>query len=328
MKRQSVRIVVCILAMAVLCLLPFYAQAAGKRMSLRWQDGRRTVAAGKKITLKVKIRHKKRGAKLVWNSSDKKTAVVSKKGVVLGKKPGKARITVKIRGTRIKRTCTVRVTKKITGESTSSPGRSTVPAGDRGTGPSLPEKPEEGMASAVPTAKPTEEPAASPTGEPGTPPTGDPVGSPTGKPFTPTPTESATPTVTYVPADMELIPYSAVMKIDGETMTVFLVNKNYSGQIHFIFQGREFDLSGDAKDALMMLAYGGTTKTDSTGTIQISRQKMEDGTLAEYWTVEDQAGGQSYQIKAATKNTVNPAIANCGVIYVRGDVTSVFCITA
>ena len=105
-------------------------------------------------------------------------------------------------------------------------------------------------------------------------------------------------------------------------MTVYLVNKNYNGQIHVRMNGKDFAAEGNAKDALMLLAHGGTTKENSAGTIRLSRTTDENGKLGEYWTVEDLELGLSYEMKAETKNTINTAIANCGTIYFRGDVTS------
>lgn len=154
----------------------------------------------------------------------------------------------------------------------------------------------------------TTEPTAAPSV-----PTADPV-RPSEQPVSPVPV--------YVPDETELIPYSAVMEIGGETMTVYLVNKNYEGQVRVRINGKEFAAGGNAKDALMLLAYGGTTKTDSTGRLRMSRSTDEDGMLEKYWTVEDLEQGETYQMRAETRNTVNPSIANCGVVYFRGDVTS------
>ena len=74
---------------------------------------------GKKVTLKVKKKNVK-NAKITWKSSKKSVAKVSKKGVVTGKKAGKAKITatVKYKAKGSKKTkkktlkCTVTVTKK------------------------------------------------------------------------------------------------------------------------------------------------------------------------------------------------------------------------
>lgn len=281
MKKHLVRFMSLFMLMAILCSLPVNTYAANKKMSLQWKTTKRTVEAGKKLTLKVKIRNKKKGSKLVWTSSSKKIATVTKQGVVSGKKAGKAKITVKIRGTKIKRSCTIQVVK---------PSAKPTPTPKQTTAPSPAVKP---------SAKPSAEPSVKPSG---------------------TPVASTVPT--YVPADDELIPYSGVMEIQGETMTVYLVNKNYAGQVHVRMNGKEFTAEGNAKKALTLLATAGTTKENSAGTIRLSRTTDENGDLGEYWTVEDLELGLSYQMKAETKNTINPTIANCGVIYFRGDVTS------
>ena len=377
MKKGVVSISSLFMVMAFLCLLPLYAHAAGKKLSLQWQKGNRTVETGKKLRLKVKIQHKKRGSRLVWSSSSKKIATVSKQGVVSGKKPGKVKISVKIQGTTVKRSCEVRVVKankgqKPSGKKTPIPRKSDVPGSkpegssvpsysgnssqsSPGTHPDIPEETGLPMVSpsvmptfpgenpTAPTTKPdpTEEPTnptgkpnptegpTNPTGKPNltkepTNPTGEPV-LPTGSPITPTNAPivpSASPTPIYVPDKTELIPYSAVMEVQGEAMTVYLVHKNYEGQVHVRLNGKEFTAAGNAKDALILLANGGTTKTNSAGTIRISRQTGKDGMLEEYWTVEDLEQGVSYQMKAKTRNSIYPAVANCGMIYFRGDVTA------
>uniref|UniRef100_UPI00307A67C5 hypothetical protein n=1 Tax=Jutongia sp. TaxID=2944204 RepID=UPI00307A67C5 len=40
----------------------------------------------------------------------------------------------------------------------------------------------------------------------------------------------------------------------------------------------------------------------------------------EYWTVEDMELNKKYYLKAIRTNTLDPSWADCGVIYVKGDV--------
>lgn len=350
MKNGVVSIISLFMIMAFICLLPLYVHAAGKKMSLQWQKGNRTVETGEKLRLKVKIQHNKRGSRLVWSSSSKKIATVSKQGVVSGKRPGKVKISVKIQGTAVKRSCKLRVIKakkvqKPSGKKKPAPKKPTLPSSKpEGSGvssqpgnsqpsssemnPNVPE--ETGLPENSPSVMPTGEPV-NPTGEPADP-TGEPINPirepavPTKNPITPTDSPNsptAPPAPIYVPDNSELIPYSAVMEVQGETMTVYLVHKNYEGQVHVRLNGKEFTAGGNAGDALLGLAAGGTTITNSAGTIRVSRQTGEDGMLGEYWTVEDLEQGVSYQMKAKTRNSIYPAIANCGVIYFRGDVRSV-----
>lgn len=59
---------------------------------------KKTVTAGRKVTLKVK--KKPAGSKILstkWKSSNKKVATVTKKGVVKAKKAGKTKITATVR---------------------------------------------------------------------------------------------------------------------------------------------------------------------------------------------------------------------------------------
>lgn len=333
MKKWSIGMIFAVLAFGILCSVPVGVHAAGRKMSIRWQGKKRSVAVGKKLSLKVKIRHKKRGTKLLWKSSSKKIATVSKRGVVSGKKAGKVKVTVRIKGTGIKKSCTVRVKKSVVSV-TSAPNR-TAPPGLKPT-----QKPK---AHVIPAMKPTTEPAVpggnpgetthnpakptmgpmNPTNSPGMP-TAEPV-APTDSPSMPTaaPGYTASPSPSSVPEQDKLVPYTAVTEIQGETMTVYLIQKNYEGQIHVRINDKEFTAAGKAKDALLLLAYGGTTRTDSTGRIRLSRALDAQGALEPYWTVEDLVQGQSYQMRAETRNTVYPDYENCGAIYFRGDVTSV-----
>ena len=60
--------------------------------------------------MKVKLKVKGTGKKVKWKSSNKKVATVSKKGKVTAKKPGKATITAKVKGKKLK--CKIIVEKK------------------------------------------------------------------------------------------------------------------------------------------------------------------------------------------------------------------------
>ena len=65
--------------------------ASARKASLKTKSFRISAGQKKKITIKKK----KKGAKYTFQTSSKKVATVSKKGVVTGKKVGKAKITVK-----------------------------------------------------------------------------------------------------------------------------------------------------------------------------------------------------------------------------------------
>lgn len=69
---------------------------------------------GKSLKLKASLKPKKTTQKkVVWKSSKKKIAKVSKKGVVKGLKIGKATITAKVKGTKKKATCKIQVVNKV-----------------------------------------------------------------------------------------------------------------------------------------------------------------------------------------------------------------------
>lgn len=69
---------------------------------------------GKSLKLKASFKPKKTTQKkVVWKSSKKKIAKVSKKGVVKALKIGKATITAKVKGTKKKATCKIQVVNKV-----------------------------------------------------------------------------------------------------------------------------------------------------------------------------------------------------------------------
>lgn len=70
-----------------------------------------TVKVGKKVTIKATA---KPAAKITYKSSNRKVATVNSKGVVTGKKAGKATITVKANGKTVKVTVTVQKSQKKT----------------------------------------------------------------------------------------------------------------------------------------------------------------------------------------------------------------------
>lgn len=73
-----------------------------------------SVAAGNQIKLKATLSPANTTQKtLKWSSDKKKIATVSKDGTVTAVKPGKATITVKVKGTSKKATCKITVTKAV-----------------------------------------------------------------------------------------------------------------------------------------------------------------------------------------------------------------------
>ena len=47
-----------------------------------------------------------------------------------------------------------------------------------------------------------------------------------------------------------------------------------------------------------------------------------ESTDLEYWTVEDLELQKTYYLKGDLQNTIDPSVADCGVVYVQGDVRS------
>ncbi|MCR5792369.1 MAG: Ig-like domain-containing protein [Lachnospiraceae bacterium] len=89
--------------------------AKARKMTVTLNKKTITLMEGKKYRLKGTIKNKKKGAKLVWKSSNKKIASVSKKGVVTAKKgsTSKVTITATIKGTSKKAKCKVKVNSYI-----------------------------------------------------------------------------------------------------------------------------------------------------------------------------------------------------------------------
>ena len=138
---------------------------------------------------------------------------------------------------------------------------------------------------------------------------------------TQTPVSTASPEASPKTADSSVLVVSeSLVELDGETMTAYLVNKNYSGNISVSLNGKTYTHSDkiSGKDLLVMLALTYTPnepKVNHEGTISLYRGEED-----EYWTVEDLELNKKYYLKAIRTNTLDPSWADCGVIYVKGDV--------
>ncbi len=115
-NKQKMLSVIVALALVFVAIGGNGSQAAKKAIKL--DKSSVTIKKGKSITLKATTSKKK--AKIKWSTSNKKVAPVTQKGKVTGKKPGKAIITAKIKGTSKKATCRVKV-QKNNSASTSTP---------------------------------------------------------------------------------------------------------------------------------------------------------------------------------------------------------------
>lgn len=109
-------------AMLVIGMIPYQpAEAKAKKAAVK--PAKVTISVGQKK--KLKLKRKPAGAKITWKSTNKKVAKVNKKGVVKGKKPGKATIKIKIKPKKGKAyTLKSRVTVKA---ATVTPTTPTVP---------------------------------------------------------------------------------------------------------------------------------------------------------------------------------------------------------
>lgn len=118
-------------AMLVIGMIPYQpAEAKAKKAAVK--PAKVTISVGQKK--KLKLKGKPAGAKITWKSTNKKVAKVNKKGVVKGKKPGKATIKIKIKPKKGKAyTLKSRVTVKAAATTPTTP---TTP-----TNPTIPETP-------------------------------------------------------------------------------------------------------------------------------------------------------------------------------------------
>ena len=100
-----------------MCLLTLIAGVIAPTASakVKLNTKKRTISVGETYKLKVSGTSKK----VKWKSSNKKVAKVSKKGVVTGKKTGKATITAKVGKKKLK--CKISVTVKFVPGATAAP---------------------------------------------------------------------------------------------------------------------------------------------------------------------------------------------------------------
>lgn len=268
--------------------------ATSKKMSVKLSKKTCSIAVGSKYKLKAVIQGKRKGAKVIFKSLNQKIASVSKKGVVTGKKAGKAKIKASIQGKKISAVCVVTVKKNSVKENkpevskepvaTMAPGNTEIP--DETKMPQSTEKPQN-------TAEPdaTAEPSASEA---------------------PKQTPAPSPAIS---SDTLLV----LAKYDKDRdMTVFLLNRDYEGTVHISFQGETFTMSGKVKEALLILQNSYVMKTNHAGTIRVGRVYPEIN-----WSLEDLKTDTVYSMSVEAKNTYDTSYKNCGAIYFQGDVTSV-----
>lgn len=255
--------------------------AAAKSNAVKLNITKKKISVGSSFQLKVKGKVSRKTV-VTWKSSNKKIAVVSKKGKVTGKKAGKTQITVTVGGNNKKAVCKVTVQKKK--KSSSKPVTTLTPDSNV-----VPSSPVPGVAD-----NPTVSQA---------------------------PASTASPEASAKTADSSVLVVSeSLVELDGEIMTAYLVNKNYSGNISVSLNGKNYTHSDkiSGKDLLVMLALTYTPnepKVNHEGTISLYRGEED-----EYWTVEDMELNKKYYLKAIRTNTLDPSWADCGVIYVKGDV--------
>ena len=114
---------------------------------------------------------------------------------------------------------------------------------------------------------------------------------------------------------------TSLVEKDGMTMTAYLINKQYYGNITVCLNGKTYTKKTSGRNLLFTLATGatgGTPEVNHDGTIRVSRESTD----LEYWTVEDLELQKTYYLKGDLQNAIDPSVADCGVVYVQGDVRS------
>ena len=314
--KKSILVILC--AGILVSCISVSASSATKK--IRFGSRKKTIYVGKKLTLKAIVpkKYKKKTSKIKWSSSNKKVAVVNKKGRVTAKKAGKAYIKAVFMGTTAK--CRIIVKKKNKPQATASQKLTASPKPT--TVPVVTDTPQQ-----TNTPIPSEIPSALPTADTNSPsPTPVATSSPT---VTETPQASPTvvPTPTLTPNENDYgkltkVSKGAVVaygidKIKGEVMTVYLMDRAYDGQLNLDFAGKEYSVNGKVKDTLVALDTTYVTKTNSAKTITVSRKSPEV-----YWTVTDLTTNNKYYFKVERRNTYDTSYKNCGAIYFKGDVRS------
>ncbi len=84
-------------------------KSASKKYEVKLNKTIYTMKKGKTVKLKATLNKAAKGKKVVWSSSNKKIAAVNAAGKVTAKKKGKATITAKIKGTKVKANCKITV---------------------------------------------------------------------------------------------------------------------------------------------------------------------------------------------------------------------------
>lgn len=263
---------------------------AGKK-TLWLNTTRKTITEGKSFRLKAKGKAAK--SRLKWRSSNKKIASVTAAGKVTAKKTGKVKITVQsVKKPSLKAVCTVTVQKKKASEPavpTSAPAGSSKPDSSAAPAPT---------STAAATAGVSSSPQVTP--------------------------EPAAPTATVSPAPVDpstLVVSTSLIEKDGMTMTAYVINKQYYGNITVCLNGKTYTKKTSGRNLLFTLvtgATGGTPEVNHDGTIRVSRESTD----LEYWTVEDLELQKAYYLKGDLQNAIDPSVADCGVVYVQGDVRS------
>lgn len=322
-------------------IVPENTRAKGTQLKLNLTQKTMTVGSTFRLCVKGNVAKNK---KIIWKSSRRSVATVTRQGKVTAKRAGKAKIIVRISGMDKKAICSLTVRKKTVSTTDSPPVQlaheEISPSPDRGeavtmtpaatvvSDPTLTAQPNiSELPSPFPSPSPiqgdfpphtatlaptaTEPPPSLPVQ------TRNPAEKPIESAMPSLPPLSPSPGVTPMVVDSSiLVVREQVITVDNTVMTAYLINKKFSGEICVSLNDKEYSTKSSGRSLLSVLKRGVSTKENANGTIRVSRLDAEE----EYWTIEDRQYQKTYYMKADTVNTLDTGLADCGVIYILGDV--------
>ena len=216
------------------------SQAAKKAKKITMNSKNVNVKVGGKFSLKVKkVTPKKASKAVTYKTSNKKIATVTKKGVITGKKVGKATITV-----------TSKTNKKVKAKVTVTVRNNDIPAASPTpvvTPPAATTAPAAPTNAVVPTATPTNKPAKT------TRPPKTPTPIPTEKPKAETPSED----VLDVMAISQLVTAEGIVQTENEdgSVTLDFTGTTYKGARWYFIDPATKDAEEPTRKALNLEKY-------------------------------------------------------------------------
>lgn len=114
---------------------------------------------------------------------------------------------------------------------------------------------------------------------------------------------------------------------EGEKITLYFLNKKYSGTMSIKFKTYSFSSDMTVGKALKNLETSGFVGYNSSKTIYVERRfNLETCSYDEWWKVTQVQSGDTYEFKSMVKDTVYKNPGGYGLIIAKGDTTDVITI--